>query len=348
NRPGEGNFRNPSRGVLPFQRWLFAPSAKIFGFFLEPLWQIVDRMLRSTAGLYSKALVFSVANKKKVVFGSIVVLVTSAFLYPVIGQEFLPQVDQGSFVVQVTTPPGTTLESTGKTASEVREILSAEPEVKDVFVNIGYDKKEKTESVLGETRQNVAKETAVLREERKRSTRQVVNAVRAKIAGIPGIQVDYLFNQDVTQFTRQKQRVPEVLEISGPNLATLRRLSDQVVKKLKTINGLNDVASSLGSEEPEVQVSIDREKAASYGLSVKEIGDTLKTAMEGDDGEAIKRSSDELMQASHKVAEAMYQQASQAGAGSAQQEAGGATSGGAGSDEEVVEAEFEEVDEDKK
>jgi molecular chaperone DnaK len=55
------------------------------------------------------------------------------------------------------------------------------------------------------------------------------------------------------------------------------------------------------------------------------------------------------MQASHKVAEAMYQQASQtADTGAAHEQAGEAASGGAGSDEEVVEAEFEEVDEGKK
>jgi len=70
--------------------------------------------------------------------------------------------------------------------------------------------------------------------------------------------------------------------------------------------------------------------------------------MEGDDAETIKRGSEELMQASHKVAEAMYQQATQAGAGEAQQQPGEAASGAAGSEEEVVEAEFEEVDEDKK
>jgi hydrophobic/amphiphilic exporter-1 (mainly G- bacteria), HAE1 family len=282
NRSGEGKLRNPSRGMSLLWGRLFVSSTKVSGFFLEPVWRVADRMLRSTAGMYRKALVFSVANKKKVILGSIAVLVMSTFLYPVIGQEFLPQVDQGSFLLQVTTPAGTTLESTGKTALQIEEILSAEPEVKDVFVNIGYDKKEKTESVLGETKQNVARETAVLREKRKRTTRQVVNAVRAKIAGIPGVEVDYIFNQDVTQFTRQKERIPELLEISGPDMATLRRLSDQVVERLKAVKGLRDVATSLGSEEPEVQVSVDREKAASYGLSVKQIGDTLKTAMDGE------------------------------------------------------------------
>ena len=74
-----------------------------------------------------------------------------------------------------------------------------------------------------------------------------------------------------------------------------------------------------------------------------------KTAMEGDDVEAIKQESEQLMQASHKVAEAMYQQATQAGAtGADQEQQAGTASGAPGGDEEVVEAEFEEVDEDKK
>ncbi len=83
--------------------------------------------------------------------------------------------------------------------------------------------------------------------------------------------------------------------------------------------------------------------------TVEEQMQRLRTAMEGDDAEAIKQASEELMQASHKVAEAMYQQATQdTGAEAAQEHPGEAAAGGADSDEEVVEAEFEEVDDDKK
>ncbi|MCK5486861.1 MAG: molecular chaperone DnaK, partial [Desulfobacterales bacterium] len=75
----------------------------------------------------------------------------------------------------------------------------------------------------------------------------------------------------------------------------------------------------------------------------------LRKAMEGEDADEIKRVSEELTQASHKLAEAMYQQASQneqqAGAESTEQAAGGAGA----ADEDVVDADFEEVkDEDKK
>ena len=82
--------------------------------------------------------------------------------------------------------------------------------------------------------------------------------------------------------------------------------------------------------------------------------ESLKKAMEGDDAAEIKRLSDELTQTSHKLAEAMYQQASQEGA--AQDADGGGTDEGAdqqgegapGSDEDVVDADFEEVKDDKK
>ena len=80
----------------------------------------------------------------------------------------------------------------------------------------------------------------------------------------------------------------------------------------------------------------------------------LKKAMEGDDAEEIKRLSEALTQSSHKLAEAMYQQASAAGAEGAEgapggQQAGpGAGAAGGGQDDDVVDADFEEVKTDKK
>jgi molecular chaperone DnaK len=68
--------------------------------------------------------------------------------------------------------------------------------------------------------------------------------------------------------------------------------------------------------------------------------------MEGDDVKEIQRLSEELTQASHKVAEAMYKQASEAGAGGTGDsgpDAGSADAGGAGTDDDVVDADFEEV-----
>jgi molecular chaperone DnaK len=118
-------------------------------------------------------------------------------------------------------------------------------------------------------------------------------------------------------------------------------------KKRELIEAKNHADSLIYQTEKTLREMGDKVDGATK-QNIEEHIQRLKTAMEGDDAEAIKRGSEELMQASHKVAEAMYQQATQAGAGEAQQQPDEAASGSAGSDEEVVEAEFEEVDEEKK
>jgi molecular chaperone DnaK len=116
-------------------------------------------------------------------------------------------------------------------------------------------------------------------------------------------------------------------------------------KKKDLVEAKNNADSLLYHTEKTLNEMGDKVDAATK-QTVEEQMQRLKTAMEGDDAEAIKQASEELMQASHKVAEAMYQEASQAtGAEAAQEQPGEAA---ADSDEDVVEAEFEEVDEDKK
>jgi molecular chaperone DnaK len=115
--------------------------------------------------------------------------------------------------------------------------------------------------------------------------------------------------------------------------------------KRELVEAKNNADSLIYHTEKTLAEMGDKVDAATK-QNIEEHTQRLKTAMEGDDVEAIKQASEELMQASHKVAEAMYQQASQAG--EAQQQTGEAAADAAGSDEEVVEAEFEEVDEDKK
>ncbi len=118
-------------------------------------------------------------------------------------------------------------------------------------------------------------------------------------------------------------------------------------KKKDLVEAKNNADSLIYHSEKTLKEMGDKVDAATK-QTVEEHTQRLRTAMEGDDAEAIKQASEELMQASHKVAEAMYQQASQSTGAGAAQEHPGEAAGGADSDEEVVEAEFEEVDDDKK
>jgi molecular chaperone DnaK len=119
-------------------------------------------------------------------------------------------------------------------------------------------------------------------------------------------------------------------------------------KKKDLVEAKNNADSLIYHTEKTLKEMGDKVDATTK-QDVEEHMQRLRTAMEGDDAEAIKQASEQLMQASHKVAEAMYQQATQdTGAEAAQEHPGKAAAGGTDSDEEVVEAEFEEVDDDKK
>jgi molecular chaperone DnaK len=118
-------------------------------------------------------------------------------------------------------------------------------------------------------------------------------------------------------------------------------------KKRQLVEARNQADALIYSTEKSIKELGDKVDSETKS-KVEESVAALKTAIEGEDTEAIKRLSEELTNASHKLAEAMYQQASAAG----QQPGAGPESaqqaGGAAPEEDVVDADFEEVKEDDK
>jgi HAE1 family hydrophobic/amphiphilic exporter-1 len=198
------------------------------------------------------------------------------------GREFIPEVDQGNFVIKLTADAGASLEATETLARRAGATVLKEPEVKDVFINIGHDSIEKTEKALGDFEPNIAWVTVVLHDSRQRSVKDIVDGLRPKISKIPEMAAEYVLNQNVTRMLQQKQAAEEILEIKGPDLQTIMDLTKRVKTRLEEIEYIQDVQSNLAEDETEIKISVDRPKAATFKLSVKDIADTLKTAIEGE------------------------------------------------------------------
>jgi len=178
--------------------------------------------------------------------------------------------------------------------------------------------------------------------------------------GIPQIEVTFdidangIVNVSAKDLGTGKEQSIRITASSGLSEAEIEQAvkeaemhAEEDKKKRELVEAKNNADSLIYHTEKTLREMGDKVDGATK-QNIEEHIQRLKTTMEGDDPAAIKRSSEDLMQASHKVAEAMYQQATQTGAGEAQQQPGDAAAGAAGNDEEVVEAEFEEVDEDKK
>jgi HAE1 family hydrophobic/amphiphilic exporter-1 len=269
-RQGHGSNPHPVNAA--------ANSPRILNF----LWQLVDGLMRFTEHAYLKILMAALRNKKKVLLLTLSLLLFSLALLPFMGREFIPDVDQGNFVIKASMPTGTGLEATEAAALHIDKVVRGVPEVKDVFINIGHDVIEKTEKALGDFEPNIARVTVVLKDNRQRSVREIVDGLRPEISAMPAIEVEYILNQNVTQILRQRQAAVELLEISGPDLEAIANLAGLISGKLEAIESLKDVKSSLAGDETEIKISVDHDKAAGFKLSVQDIADTLKTAMEGE------------------------------------------------------------------
>lgn len=110
--------------------------------------------------------------------------------------------------------------------------------------------------------------------------REKMGEVRTRLNAIPGLQ-----RVSVRNLTSLRQGAPVDIDlaISGPSIAQLLEFSNRLRERAKEIPGLVDVYSTLQIDNPELLASIDRERAAALGVEVREIADTLRVAVGGDD-----------------------------------------------------------------
>lgn len=111
------------------------------------------------------------------------------------------------------------------------------------------------------------------------SQREKMAEVRSRLTTRPGLQVS------VRNLTSLRQGAPVDIDyaITGSNFDDLQEFSDKLLAKAKTIPGFVDVTSTLQIDNPELLASIDRQRAATMGVEVAEIADTLRVAVGGDD-----------------------------------------------------------------
>jgi molecular chaperone DnaK len=176
--------------------------------------------------------------------------------------------------------------------------------------------------------------------------------------GVPQIEVTFdidangIVNVSAKDLATSKEQSIKITASSGLSEEEINQAirdgethADEDKKKRALVEAKNQADTLVYSTEKTISELGDKLDSATKS-NVESIIANLKTAMEGEDADEIKRISDELVQASHKIAEQAYAQASQEGA---QQAGGGAEAGAeqAKPEEDVVDADFEEVKDNK-
>jgi hydrophobic/amphiphilic exporter-1 (mainly G- bacteria), HAE1 family len=233
-----------------------------------------ERGYAGLAALYARLLDRALARPVRTVALAVVLLLASLALYPLLGSELVPEMVQGEFFVDVELPPGTHLEVTARRLAAIERFAAGLDGVEMVYTLVGSSNQQG--GVAGERRENLGQVTLRLAPPVERE-REAALMERLRVPLDAQEDLDYTFGRP-SYFTF---RTPVELEIQGYNLELLARLAEEATQRLRSIPGLVDVKSSTEGGNPELQIHFDRERLASLGLNLSDLGATLRSKVQG-------------------------------------------------------------------
>jgi multidrug efflux pump subunit AcrB len=197
-----------------------------------------------------------------------------------LGNEFLPQVDDGNVNVFIGLPPGSSAEETNRITREVEGMIGQMPYVKHVFATAGG-------FMFGAgTNENAGRGSIEIvlasSAERRISADAWVQQLQAMIneRGFPGARV-FVRPPRIRGLRTSTAGSDVAITVQGDDLAELQRLADDIQALTRGIPGLENVRPSADEASPQLSIELDRERAAYLGLNVAAVGQTLRTALDG-------------------------------------------------------------------
>jgi CzcA family heavy metal efflux pump len=235
------------------------------------------RFMEPVNRVYEKAMRWSLKHRAIVAMVAVACIAVGILFYTQIDTGFLPEMDEGGYVLDYLTPPGTSLSETNAILQRVERRIAAMPET------ASYSRRTGAEMGLYATQQNKGDILVKLkpRSERKRSTEEVMDDMRDQIAqNIPGLDVE--FTQILQDMLGDLQGSPEPVELKifGNSMETLEQLAEEIEPKLGKIPGLTDFVG-LQKGNPEIFFHVDPTLAGRAGLGTDNVTQQVSAGLLG-------------------------------------------------------------------
>ena len=227
--------------------------------------------------VYGRLIAWVLHHRLATIGIAVLTLVISLVLFPKVGMEFMPSMDQGQIQISVSMPKGTRLEDTDRVVREVEEYVTSIPEIETIYTTVGSGGVSSTGISMGGGEFGSIGLNLRPVEERTRNVRDILGDIREFVAQIPGAKIN-VSGGDVMMVSFGQ---PIQLELRGDDMGLLGLAADELIAAIKEIPGTRELRSSLDESSPEIQVVINRDKAAAYGVSVAQIASGLRTAVSG-------------------------------------------------------------------
>lgn len=234
------------------------------------------RILRWLTLRYEGALGWSLRHTWIVIFASVLIMAGAVGLFYLLGSGFLPELDEGMFVLDYKTPPGTSLEETNRVLLHIEHFIRETPEVES------YSRRTGVELGIFVTEPNEGDFAVKLKRDRTRPTAQVIDELRDKIhASEPIIEIEFphMLEDLIGDLVSSPQ--PVEIKIFNDQYGVSKLFAQDVKEWLPKVRGAADIINRTLVIGPSINFHVSTEKAQRAGFSVSDIADIESAVVDG-------------------------------------------------------------------
>lgn len=238
----------------------------------------IGRALDALSDRYARALTAVLHHSRFMLATALLLVAAGVAMYGLVGTGFLPEMDEGSFIVDVVTPGGTALAETDRQLHIIERILAETPEV------TGTSRRTGAELGLFATEQNKSDVVAKLQppSRRDRHITEVMNEVRGKVEkAVPRARVEFIqILSDVLDDLSGAAR-PMEIKLFGADLTALEAYATALGENVSRVAGLEDFYNGIAEPGAEMAMAVRSSEASRIGLTATDVSKVVSGALLG-------------------------------------------------------------------
>jgi HAE1 family hydrophobic/amphiphilic exporter-1 len=236
------------------------------------LFHMIDGGFQAIDRLYAKLLDFALSNRRLVAWITLAVVISSSYFFSNTGSGFMPEQDEGRFIISVKAPMGASINYTEQKIGEIENILAADEDIASYFVTVGADRS-----------RQVSKASFLVRmvtwDQRDISQVEMIQKLQTELAGIAGVQA-YPSPMPMVGGNRGE---PLYFILSGPDLQEVARLADIVKQRLDEQPEIGNLDLELELDLPQLKTRMNRSLIRSLGLTTEDVALAINVMASGID-----------------------------------------------------------------
>lgn len=235
---------------------------------------------------YSKILPAFIRQKGKYLLAVLGVFIVTVFIMGHLDKVVMPKVDQGQFMIKIDLPVGTRVERTNSVAMNVERYLRRHPQILSVSTIVGSSKTGSAKDDIQSIGSNQSQVIVTLRPDRDLTTDELIQKIRADFLtpfmkkALKSARINYVLYESSFK-AGGENTAPIVVDVRGSSLEQLKALVLRIQSGIEKIPGVYDVSNTIPESAPETKITVDKDKASFYRLSVTDLATASHISIKG-------------------------------------------------------------------